>query len=216
MSGFVSYWSTLRRLSWALIAALLAIGAMVLPASPRHIAGAATLTRFVGQVTVVTGPAAAPTGFTFQYKDRFVDMHTSPNATTYQARSAEAEVEGLLPGDYAVVRARHQKKGWTAVLVTFDVRPFANLRPQMVLDGTVTRVVPNQRRFAMRLDGGGTRVVKVAAQARLLLDGQPTDPPPALVKGTVVQVVLRKLDAGWTAVLINIRTSQFFRQTTRR
>lgn len=199
---------TLGRSVAVTLALLIGLVGSVAPISAGHRAQAAGYTRFAGLISDVTGPAGAPTAFTLQYKDRFVAMHTPAKTTTFQAKSAEAEVEGLLPGDYAVVLARHLKKGWTAFVVTFDVRPFAGLRNQLLLTGTILRVAPTGRQFSLRLDSGGTRAIKVLLRTKFFLDGQPIDPPPGLAKGTYVQVVLRKSDTGWFAFLINVRTTQ--------
>ena len=162
-----------------------------------------TVTVFSGQVTALSGPVANPTGLTLQDRIRSVDIRIAPE-TMFRARSAEAEVEGLVVGDYAVIGARKGKGSWIANRISFDVRPMV---AGTLVTGTIVKLSSNGKQLQLRLDTGQMQPVTIGPRTKYRIDGQPTDTPPELAKGDVVQVLMRSAPRGWTAMEINLLPS---------
>jgi hypothetical protein len=171
-------------------------------------------------VDAVAGPADTPTGFSLLLASgRLVPFVTAPNATL-SGKSAEAAVEGLQRGDYAIVQARNVsvvvahrvRKHWVAYHVDFDVQPITPTpvpKPVMAtITGTVTRVTVDGKRFAVQ-DQATLKVWMITIDARTAfrVDGQPMPGPPVLSKGDPVVVRARKTGGVWVATEVNLRTS---------
>jgi hypothetical protein len=163
--------------------------------------------RFAGQIVALPGPTASPTGITVQLQDaRTVTIHLVPK-TVLRARSAEAQVEGLSLGDFAVVDAVRVGPDWNARRVLFDVDPFGPIR-LFTVSGTVVRLSRAGDRVLVSLVGGTTRWIFLTHDTRYALDGIPTDTVPVLQRNNVVQVDVRLAPRGWVALAINIKSAR--------
>jgi hypothetical protein len=159
---------------------------------------------FPGQITALIGPASNPSGLILQLGTDSIDIRLSAK-TMISGKSAEADVEGLVRGDYAVVRAKRVNRVWFATRITFDVQPIAPLR---LVSGMILHVNADGRHFTLRPDvGKGTYFMRVIRQTRFTMDMRPGDAPTMLIKGAVVQILCRKIDGLWTAYTINLRSS---------
>lgn len=161
--------------------------------------------RFYGQVTSASLVKGVPSAFTLMTRNGPVDFRLPPRAKLV-SRSAEAEVEGFQSGDYAIVMARRVNRGWVANRVEFDVQPIT-VAIQVTLTGTVQRVSANGKLFSMLLDSGPLRRVVINARTKYRMDGQLLDGPPALMRGDVVTVIMRRVVRTWVALSVNVRTS---------
>jgi hypothetical protein len=122
----------------------------------------------------------------------------------FRARSAEAEVENLVVGDYAVVGARKVRGSWTAYRISFDVRPMVS---GTLVTGTILKVGRNGKQLQLRLDTGQMQSITISPRTRFRINGQPTDALVDLSKGDVVQILMRSTDRGWVAMEINLLPS---------
>lgn len=157
----------------------------------------------VGKVTALNTQNGNPTGFVLRtVDDEIVSMRIAPRAT-FTARSAEAEVEGLHVGDYAIVRARNLRSGWVALHIAFDVQPIRIPNPAPII-ARVVRETPNNRFLVVRLSSGVTRWVMLDAGTRFRVDGIPAAVAPAFVRGELVHLILRQRPHGWTAVEVDL------------
>lgn len=159
--------------------------------------------RYVGQVVAVQGPLASPTSLTLQLGLQNLDIRILPR-TILTGKSAEADVEGLQVGDYAVVISRRYNRTTAATRVVFDVEPIFPLR---AVSGTIARVAIDGQHFQVRSTTGKLAWLHVSKYARIRLDGRPSDVLTSLVKGNTVQVLAQHTDAGWDATDISIRSS---------
>lgn len=164
--------------------------------------------RLVGQVQNVVGPGASPTGFTLQLGNQTADLKIVP-ATVFAARSAEAEVEGFITGDYALVVARRTDHGLVARRVSFDIQPFLPLR---LVTGTLQRVSLNGRHVLVKLDNTRIMWLQITRQTRYRQDGKVVAIPPALTRGMQLQILAVRAYGAWVAADINIRTPATLRQ----
>jgi hypothetical protein len=162
--------------------------------------------KLVGQVVALSGGAGTPTGFTLQIGVQTMDVIVQPARTTFNARSAEADAEGLVKGDYAVVAGRHSPHLWIAKRVDYDIEPFAPLKQ---FSGTLSRVSPDGRHIWMRQDFGAARIFVVNRQTRFRVDARVVDLPPLLSKGESIQLVAYRTDMGWIALFVDLRSTQF-------
>jgi hypothetical protein len=158
--------------------------------------------RFLGQVTALIGTGGNPAGFQLQLGTMTWDIKVAPKAV-FTARSAEADVEGLLSGDYAVVNARRVKHVWYAYRVDFDVQPVAPLR---TFSGTVVRASVDGKRFSVRIEPNKIMAVRVAAETRYRIDGRFIDFAQTVSRGEYVQVLARRNDPVWIAYDLNVRS----------
>jgi hypothetical protein len=208
------YTSTNRRFLALLLGVVATFGIVCTPVSAGH-APAVRLEqvnpltgpgKLVGQVVALTGGADTPTGFTLQIGIQTMDVTVQSARTTFIARSAEADAEGLVKGDYAVVAGRRSPHGWIAKRVDYDIDPFAPLKQ---FGGTLTRVSPDGRHVWMRQDIGATRIFIVNRQTRFRVDARVVDLPPLLTKGESIQLVAYRTDTGWIALFVDLRSTQF-------
>lgn len=166
----------------------------------------ATITRnFSGRVAnVIAGSDGNPSSFSLQSANLNVVEFKVVPGTTSKPNSAEAEIEGLQRNDYALVHARGHAGVWTALKVTYDVRPL----DQVLLNGTVMKVSRNGRRFEVSLTSSGkTRWVSMNLRTKFRINGQLTDGMPIVVKGDVVQVLARQVrQVGFVALQVNLKT----------
>ena len=189
----------------AALAALLGIAGSLTPVGAHESAVTQRApVRFNGQVIRVVGPVENPTGFRLQLPARVVDFEISPTAT-FTAESAEANVEGFVKGDYALVFANRVRRAWIATRILFDVDPIGG-PVQVRVTGTITRVTPNQKRFVLKLDSGELRLVTVVPKTTFLMNDQPVTAPPVLAKDDLVTVVMRRTPRGWFAVSVDLLT----------
>lgn len=160
-------------------------------------------TRLIGEVANLQGPTSNPDSFSLQLGYLTVDLHITPN-TTYVARSAEAQIEGLVNGDYAFVVTRRVRHVLIAFRIVFDVQPFHPLRE---FTGAVVRVSPDQMHLVMKLlDTTRTFSLRLTRQTRFKIDGRIADIPPALVKGEAIQIVALQRN-GWIAFDVDVHPS---------
>jgi hypothetical protein len=159
--------------------------------------------RMVGMVANPQGSPMAPNVFTLQLGDLSTDVHVVPK-TVFVPRSAEAEVEGFVQGDFALVTVKRVRREWVASRIAFDVQP---LRPLRVVAGTIERVNPDGTHFSVKLDTGRTVTMRVNRDVRFRLDGHPAENPPPLLAGEVIDAVCL-LRNGWIAYDINVKTAQ--------
>lgn len=186
------------------LAVLLAVLAMApLPAAARVTAGMhVPIERLIGQVAAISAPNGSPTQFTLQTADRVVAMKIAPRAT-FTALSAEAEVEGLNIGDYAIVRARHPRRGWVALHIEFDVRP-VHVSDLVTLVASVVRETPNGHDLVVRLPSSIIRWVVLDAQTKFRVYGPLSSGPPVFGRGDLVHITMRRGPQRWIAVEVDI------------
>lgn len=180
------------------------MNSLVVSPTPRP---AQTWVRFAGQITAVLGTDASPTGIAVQLQNsRTVVIHFAPvPKTILKARSAEAQVEGLMVGDFAVVQATKMGLDWNARRVVFDVDPFGPIR-YFTVTGSVTRLNRAGTQILLALPGGAARWIIMTRNTRYLLDGVPAEATPAIQRSDVLQVDVHKVPRGWVATSINIKT----------
>lgn len=178
------------------------VGSLVSPAEAYH-PQAVERARFVGQVTTVLGSGGTPSEFILQAINGVVDIHITPQ-TTFVAKSAEANVEGLARDDFAVVNVRRTQQGaWVAARITYDVDPFAPLR---AVTASLTRVSLDGKRLLVKADTGASRWVSIVRLTRFRMDGRLLDAPPVFLKGQSLQLVVQNTFTGWVALEIDIRS----------
>ncbi|HLJ68459.1 MAG TPA: hypothetical protein VKX16_13975 [Chloroflexota bacterium] len=164
-----------------------------------------------GEIVSLDGPPASPTGLTLQLGTLTFPVRISPRATI-TAKSAEAEVEGLLPGDYAVIHDHRIRGQWVAFHIAYDVVPMPPLR---VLTGSVLRLTPNGRVLYLKPDTGrGVLPVHLLQQTRFLQDGKPVlQLPVVFTRGESLEIVARRTLGFWYAFDVNIKSLLENRQT---
>lgn len=155
---------------------------------------------FRGKVIGVDGAPANPFDFAILTKPGHVIEFRVVASTRFHALSAEAEVQGFLSGDYALVTATRMNKDWVAINVSYDVAPPPPLR---TVTGVVARVSPDNSRFEVHLDNGVNRWFPIAPSVRIKVNGIPGGPA-GIVKGAAVAVTLEKLDRDWVVVEIDV------------
>lgn len=197
-----------RRARSAVLAVLLAAGTLTpMSASARVPAGTrVAITQLRGQVIAISTPNGSPTRFTIETADRDVTVRIAP-AATFTALSAEAEVEGLRVGDYAIVRVRHPHDAWVALHITFDVRPI-HIRGQVTIVATVIRETPNGRYLIVRLPSGAIRWIILGTQTKFRLYGALTSNPPLFAREELVHVTMRRIPRGWIAIEVDLLNGQ--------
>lgn len=160
--------------------------------------------RFPGEVTDLVGPAASPTSFTLQVRDHSVTIRIMPR-TVFQARTAEAQVDGFAQYDFAVVTTTRMNGEWRAVRVLYDVVPWGPIRDFSVTAHVVT-LDAKGKNVQLKLASGDTHWVRLTLNTRYQVDGVPALTPPALVKDSVVVVTVHRNDAGvWVGALVNLK-----------
>lgn len=183
-------------------------GALVLLASgiatPAHAGQLQVIerARFVGQVTALLPANGSPSSFVLLQPNFSVTISIN-SQTQLTGNSAEASVEGLARDDYAVVTARRALGRWIATKITYDVDPILPLR---AVSGTVLRLSPDAKRVYVRLDLLGSRWITIGRLARYRLDGRVMDPPPILLRGEAVQIVVNRTAIPWLALEIDVRS----------
>jgi len=158
--------------------------------------------RFVGQVTALLPANGSPTAFVLLQPNVSVTISINPQ-TQLTGSSAEANVEGLARDDYAVVNAKHVQGRWIAIKIMYDVDPILPLRS---VSGSVLRLTLDGRHVDVRLDTGGSRWITIGRLARYRLDGRVIDPPPILLKGEPVQLVINRAAVPWLALELDVRS----------
>jgi hypothetical protein len=157
---------------------------------------------FAGQVATLIPATGSPTSFVLLQPNTSVSVSINPQ-TQLTGQSAEANVEGLVRDDYAVVNARRIEGRWVATTITYDVEPVPPLR---TISGSVVKISPNGRRVNVRLDAGGNRAIVIGRMARFRLDNHLVDPPPILFKGEPIQLVVNKTPGSWIALEVDVRS----------
>lgn len=166
-----------------------------------------TAQRFDGQIISLLGPAASPTGIVLQLSaTRTLTVRLTPR-TIVKARSAEAQVEGLLVGDFAVVFATKPVADWNARRVTFDVDPFGPIR-YFTITGTVVRLNRAGTRVQLTITGGTKRWIILTPFTHYAIDGIPSDTGLTPVRSNVLQVDVHSVPRGWVALLVNLKTTR--------
>jgi hypothetical protein len=179
--------------------------------TPTTVTTTVSASKLAGQITNIMGTSASPTGFTLQLGLQTWTLQI-PLKGIIRAQSAEADVEGLVTNDYAsvdarlvkIVDARSVRYVLYAQRTLFDVQPVMPLR---LFVGTVVRVSPDGRRITIRLDLSRTVVIHPGLMTRYRVDSRATDIPPTLVKGTMVDILARRMgDGSWVAYDLNLRS----------
>jgi hypothetical protein len=194
----------------ALLGVLACLGWSVAPARAQQgtmQVKAAIITRFAGQVIVLNGLPEDPTGFTLQVEDgRLIDFLIAPTAK-FTPRSAQAQVERLQQGDYALIYARRISQNWVANRIVFDVAPFPGIN-RFTLTGAIVRVSKDNKRFALQLDTGDIHWITITRQTKFRdVNSQLMPSPPLLVKQTTVQVLVHRTGNIWLALEIDLKSS---------
>lgn len=158
--------------------------------------------RFIGQVTTLLPAAGSPTSFVLLQPNFSVSIAISPK-TQLTGKSAEANVEGLVRDDYAVVTAKRMAGRWVATRIAYDVDPIPPLR---IVSGTVVKPTLDGRHVNVRLDTGGARWITIGRLARYRLDGRLMEPAPILAKGEVIQLVVNRMTVPWIALEVDVHS----------
>lgn len=168
--------------------------------------------RVFGQIAGILGPAAGPTGLVIQQQQgkavaaKTVTIRLDAARTVLRARTAEAQVEGLAVGDFAVVLATRSNGDLTARRVEFDVDPFGPIR-FFTVTGTVLRLNRAGTQILLSLPGGTTRWIILTDNTRYTLDGVPTATVPVLQHNNVVTVDIHLVERGWVAQAVNLKST---------
>jgi hypothetical protein len=184
--------------------------AAALPAPRADVPG---VQRVFGQVAGILGPAAGPTGLAIQQQQgkedtsKTVTIRLDARATILRARTAEAQVEGLTVGDFAVVQVVRSGTDLTAKRVVFDVDPFGPIRFFSVT-GTLLRFNRAGTQVLLSLPGGAARWIILTSNTRYALDGIPTETVPALQHNNVLTVNVHLTDRGWVAQAVNLKSTR--------
>jgi hypothetical protein len=136
--------------------------------------------------------------------DQKVTVRFAPR-TILKARSAEAQVEGLMVGDFAVVQVVRANVDWSARRVFFDVDPFGPIR-FFTVTGSVVRLNRAGTQVLLALPGGTTRWIIITRNTHYSIDGVSTEAAPVLERSTVLQVDVHKVPRGWVAISVNVKT----------
>jgi hypothetical protein len=196
----------------ALLAGLLTLGATPISGASaqttgRSLAGFVGIigqSRYIGQVIALDGRLDNPTGVMLQLGTDSTDIKLGPRYTA-QPQSAEAEVEGLAVGDYALVTAHLVRGDLVAQRVQFDVEPFGRMK---LITGSVTWVSPNGKHLRLRVaDTGNTRVLQLVRSTQYEIDGKVQIAPLLLAKEQTVQVLILHDNFQLYAVDVNLKTS---------
>ncbi len=158
--------------------------------------------RFVGQVTALLPTSGSPMSFVLLQPNVTVTVAINPQ-TQLTGESAEANVEGLVRDDYAIVNARRVGGKWIAARIVYDVDPILPLR---TVSGSIAKLTLDGRHVNVKLDTGGSRWITIGRLARYRLDGRIEDPPPILLKGEPIQLVVNKSIGTWTALEVDVRS----------
>jgi hypothetical protein len=158
--------------------------------------------KFVGQVLSLDGPAADPRGVALQISNKVLSIRIAPE-TTLMPNSAEAEVAGLMDGDFASVLAYRSGKSWIADKIVFDVVPLGSANT-VTLRATITRVVPDGVHIVLRLDTGGARRLAITPRTEFRVNGTATTSPPHPTKGEQAIITMRATPRGWVALIIDL------------
>lgn len=191
------------------LVALLTLAGTAPPAFARHIITPRQITRqvhFAGKIVSVGGQAGSPTSITVQTRNGRLIAFRIPATCTIAARTAEAEVEGPMPGDFAAITAHRANQNWVADTVTYDVARFVVPR-LLTWTGTIVRVAPDLAHFLLRLENNRTRWVRLAPAVRIKFYGQPAGVA-VLMRGQHVAVTLRRTKRGWVALEIDIEPAR--------
>ncbi len=148
---------------------------------------------------------ANPSGLTVQLGLLTSQVRILPQTTVIVAKSAEAEVEGLLPGDYVLINLQRRSHLMTARRLTYDVQPFF---PMKSYSGAILRQSADQKRFLVRLVTNRNLWFRTSARlTRYEVDGKLQSTVPLLTKGEDVEILTYRLELNWVAVDVNV-TSQ--------
>lgn len=158
--------------------------------------------RLEGQIVSIQGQPDNPTGLTLELMDQTLFLRFTPRVII-KARSAEAQVEGLLKNDWAIVTVQRVHSSLVATRVEFDVQP---LPPYLMLSGTFLRESPNGKRIFIRLDAGGIRPLIVTRQTKFRLDDSLQDSAPILTRGQSVEALVRRSPSGLLALEVDVRS----------
>lgn len=209
MRCFSEMRTNVRALVLGVMAALL-MSAFVTPAmahtaKPNAVAANAQsrAVRFGGQIMALAGQPSSPSGFTLQLRDRTLDFKILPR-TTFQARSAEAYVDGFAQYDFALVNATRVNGDWTANRITYDVLPFGSIR-DFTVSGKVVSLDRSGKNVLLKLLSGDTHSVRMNLNTKYQLNSEPVDTAPALLKDAALDVTVHRNGNGvWIAVTINL------------
>jgi hypothetical protein len=165
-----------------------------------------------GEVAAIYGPAAGPTGLAIQQQQGKTDTTKTvtirlDTRTILRARTAEAQVEGLTVGEFAVVQVNRTGTDVSARRIVFDVDPFGPIRFFSVT-GTVLRLNRAGTQVLLGLPGRATRWIILTVNTRYSLDGLVTGYVPTLQRNNVVTVDVNLTERGWIAQSVNLRSTR--------
>jgi hypothetical protein len=191
----------------ALSAWLLATIVSTMPAMANNVPNVGVVvTRFIGVVNAIQGPAESPAQITLQLGTLTTDVRINLK-TVFSGKSAEANVEGLLQGDYATVIARRFKGVWVAKRVIFDVQPMI---PLHLFSGTVTKETLDGRHVTIRLVGTQRFIAfRIAVAAQFQSDGHAELNPLSLFRGATVELLALHSNTAWVAYTVNLKITPF-------
>ncbi|MGH2443453.1 MAG: hypothetical protein ACRDFX_09855 [Chloroflexota bacterium] len=159
--------------------------------------------RFAGEVTALAGPVSQPTMFTLQLGVATTNFRIDPTKTMFIAKSAEAQVQGFVQGDYALITARRFKHGWLATRIRFDVQPMFPLRDMTVI---VVRVPIDGMHLIVRpATGGHPFALRFARDTQFRVSGRITDVQPVFARGQGLQVLGLRQNGFWIGVDVDLR-----------
>jgi hypothetical protein len=195
----------LRGLAVSIAAASVLIQAAS-PARAYPIIGPLPGQHLIGSVASIQGSPSSPSGLILQLGLQTAIVKVVPQ-TVIVARSTEADVEGLLTGEYALVTAQFQRKthAYVARRVTYDVQAFFPLKSST---GTIMRQTPDGKRFLVRLPTSHTAWYRTSLKlTRYEEDGRVIDAQPQMVRGEGVVILSFHTGNGWIAVDVSLTTT---------
>lgn len=168
--------------------------------------------RIYGQVAGIFGPAAGPTGLAIQQQQGKADTTRTVTIrldarTVLRARTAEAQVEGLTVGDFAVVQVNRPGTDVNARRIVFDVDPFGPIRFFSVT-GTILRLNRAGTQVLLALPGGAERWIILTVNTRFSIDGSPAGYTPSFQRNNVLTVDVHLTNRGWIAQSVNLRSTR--------
>jgi Domain of unknown function (DUF5666) len=125
-------------------------------------------------------------------------------ATSFEPRSAQANVAGFTSNDYALVAYQGNGKKPTATSVKFDIHPF-RIYPTKTVSGVVASVGAHHL-VVIKLADGTKFKVYTSDSTIYSVNGQPTETPLTLAAGQKVVVTAEHRGSKWFATRIDERT----------
>lgn len=125
-------------------------------------------------------------------------------STTFEPRSAQANVAGFTSNDYALVAYQGNGRKPIATSVKFDVHQF-RIYPTKAVTGSVAKLGLHHLVVVKLADGSKFRFYTTDATI-YSINGQPTETPLTLAEGQAIAVTAERRGSKWFATLIDERT----------